>query len=109
MALSSIAMNYRMRANGERTPAQMQASMQRQLRGREEENSIPIPLSEFNESEIRMHLNFTMPATLSHYGLRIKSQAPNFDALSLFLGRRCNYWTDDIEHQDPFEQVHQES
>ena len=49
-----------------------------------------------------MALKISQMATLKFLGLECHQQTPDFDAISDFLGYRFNYWTDDVEHENPF-------
>ena len=59
-----------------------------------------VPITEFNKDKLRFHLFSSMASTLKQNGLEIHQSAPDFNAISDFLGQRYNYWTDDIEHPD---------
>jgi hypothetical protein len=66
------------------------------------ESSAPVDLGEFTIDNLREHLGITMGATLKGLGLELHQDVPDLPAISEFLSRRYNYWTDDIEHPDPF-------
>lgn len=68
----------------------------------EQENSTQIPWGEFTEDKLRMHQRFNMLPTLKMLGLECRQTTPDFEAIDHFLRFRYNYWTDDIEHTDPF-------
>ena len=68
----------------------------------EQENSTQIPWGEFTEDKLRMHQSFNMLSTLEVLGLECRQTTPDFEAIDHFLRYRYNYWTDDIEHIDPF-------
>ena len=68
----------------------------------ERENSTPVPLKEFTEEKLRMYQRGNMLATLKGLGLECRQSTPDFEAIDHFLRYRYNYWTDNIEHTDPF-------
>lgn len=60
----------------------------------------PVPLSKYTEDKLRFHLYSSMVSTLRGLGFMTHQQTPDFKAISDFLGKRCNYWVDDIPHPD---------
>ena len=66
----------------------------------EDPNLEAVPLTEFTKDRLRLHLHVSMTSTLRNLGLECHQQTPDFNAISDFLGKRYNYWTDDIEHPD---------
>jgi hypothetical protein len=68
----------------------------------EKETSLSIPISEFSEKNLRFALNVSMVATISNLGLEVRQRTPDLDAIDHFLRNRYNYWTDDIDHENPF-------
>jgi hypothetical protein len=75
---------------------------QEALREVEGESSVPVPFSEFTEEKLREHQRLSMISTIKVLGLECRQQTPDLDAIDHFLRHRYNYWTDDIEHTDPF-------
>lgn len=61
-----------------------------------------IPVSEFSEEMLKMHLKFSMISTLKVLGLECHQETPDLKGIKHFLDNRYNYSTDDIEHIDPF-------
>jgi hypothetical protein len=43
-----------------------------------------------------------MTAFAETYGLELHQLTPDFPALEDFITHRYNFWTDDVEHADPF-------
>ena len=68
----------------------------------EKETDSPVPISEFTEEKLRFHQKFGMMSTLKVLGLECHQSTPDFKGIDHFLRYRYNYWTDDIEHTDPF-------
>ena len=67
----------------------------------EEGSDLPlVPMSEYSEDKLRLHLHASMISTLRGLGFVTYQQTPDFKAISDFLGKRCNYWIDDIPHLD---------
>jgi len=62
-----------------------------------------VPISEFAEENIQRSLKVNMLSTIKFLGLECHQVTPNFDGIEHFLRHRCNYWDDDIEHDDPFD------
>jgi hypothetical protein len=68
----------------------------------ERETWTPVPISEFTEEKFRMYHRMNMLSTLKLLGLECRQATPDLEAIDHFLRVRYNYWTDDIEHTDPF-------
>lgn len=68
----------------------------------ENENDSLIPASEFTVEKLRFSLTGNTLSTIKILGLESRQRTPDFPAISHFLGTRYNYWSDDIEHEDPF-------
>lgn len=68
----------------------------------EKETDPPVPISEFTEEKLRLHQKIGMMSTLKVLGLECRQSTPDFKGIDDFLRYRYNYWTDDIEHTDPF-------
>lgn len=102
-AVSMRAVNYRIskiKKSGIIIPLDIREMFVRYCNEEENENSEPIPISVFSEDNLRMALKTSMMSTLKGLGLEDHQITPDFDAISDFLGKRYNYWTDDIEHDD---------
>ena len=99
-ALATV--NYRV--NKQRHPSQGMAEYQRlfmdTLNQEEDVTLDPVPLSLFSKEKLKFHLSSSMGSTLKGMGFEIHQPTPDFNAISDFLSRRYNYWTDDIEHPD---------
>jgi hypothetical protein len=100
MALGSIAMNHRVRLQEPKSFGEMKEMMKIQLDTEEKEGSDEIPLSEFSKDEIEKNLYMTMGSTLKMIGLSLNSSVLQIEAMKKFLGKRYNYWDDDVEHDD---------
>lgn len=69
----------------------------------ERKDSPPIPIQEFTEDKLRLALRFSMISTIRILDLELRQKTPDFEAIEHFLRHRYNYWTDDIDHADPFQ------
>jgi hypothetical protein len=63
---------------------------------------ISVPMDIFTENNLRDAQNLNMLSTLMYLGHELHQDTPSFRPISRFLGARYRYWTDDIEHADPF-------
>ncbi|KSV18490.1 hypothetical protein DA01_03025 [Dehalococcoides mccartyi] len=101
-AVALATVNYRV--NKQRHPSQGMTEYQRlfmdTLNQEEDVSWDPVPLSLFNKEKLKFHLFSSMGSTLKGLGFEIHQPTPDFNAISDFLGRRYNYWSDDIEHPD---------
>ncbi|MGW8987810.1 hypothetical protein ACWGQ9_34820 [Streptomyces parvus] len=62
----------------------------------------PVPAEAFTEHALRSHLSVAAVSTARGLGLAIRPGPIDPQALLSVLGERYGYWTDDIEHKDPF-------
>ena len=69
----------------------------------ESENDITIPINMFSEDIIRERLPLLMLSSLPILGLELHQRVPDFKAIQYFLKKRFNYFSDDIEHEDPLQ------
>jgi hypothetical protein len=103
-AISMITVNYRV--NSQIEPYMDEASIKKlykiHLSKPENEFDLDIPISEFTVENVQMSLKGSMISTLRLLGLECHQMTPDFDGIEHFLRYRCNYWEDDIEHDDPF-------
>ena len=101
-ATSLIVLNHRVNKElGFRlNPEKFQERFMELMNQPEDENAIPIPISEFSAENLRHQLWISMVSTLKNLGFELHQRTPDFEAISDFLGQRYNYWTDDIEHPD---------
>lgn len=68
----------------------------------EKKTDSPVPTTEFTEEKLRFNQKSGMISTLKVLGLECHQSTPDFKGIDHFLRYRYNYWTDDIEHTDPF-------
>jgi hypothetical protein len=101
MTVASVAVNYRathIRANVANRNAVFLAEMNRE----ETDDSIPVPIDEFNELALRQHLIFSMLSTTKAIGLEYKLGNVVGHPLQDFLSKRWRYFEDDIPHEGLF-------
>jgi hypothetical protein len=103
-AVYHVTMNYRLnhicRTLG--STAEMAASM-RLPHEPEREDALPVPLEEYEEKNLRQQLHMFVIAFAETHKLELHQPTPDFSAIEDFLAHRYNFWTDDVEHSDPFE------
>ncbi len=103
-AICMITVNYRM--NLQIKPFMNKAEINKLfnicLSKSEDEFDPEIPISEFTMENIQISLKVNMISTLKLLGLECHQITPDFDGIEHFLRYRCNYWDDDLEHDDPF-------
>ena len=111
LVINNISVNYRVKENMEIYPLPFyvnkdswyQTEIEMIIDEEEKENSSIIPVSKFNEDDLRLCLQGTMINTITEvYGLECRQNTPDLNAIEHFLGERYNYWKDDIEHEDYF-------
>lgn len=68
----------------------------------EAENMPSIPLDEYSEHELRAQFKLYQCAFAKTYHLELHQLSPDMAALDDFLSARYNFWTDDVDHDDPF-------
>src|SRR6266511_1848052 len=101
-AISTITVNHRTYQRHEAHQS-LEAFMKVwQEVGIENENWEPVPLTLFSEDDLLFGLRTTMPSTLKGLGLECHQLTPDIEAIDHFLRIRYRYWSDDIEHNDPF-------
>jgi len=100
LAVALAAVNYRARNElGPNAPSEKYQTRFFELMNQpENEDSEPIPIVEFSKKRLHFQLHSSMLSTLKSLGFEIHQQTPDFNAISIFLGKRYNYWTDDIDH-----------
>lgn len=103
-SLATIAINYRVMQNPEAhySVEIFQDLFQEYINMPERTTWTPVPISEFTEEKLRMSHCMNMLSTLKLLGLECRQVTPDFEAIDHFLRVRYNYWTEDIEHNDPF-------
>lgn len=105
-SVSSAAINYRV--NQQIDKHERIDALNKLINEPEKETDPPVPISEFTEEKLRLHQNIGMISTLKGLGLECHQSTPDFKGIDHFLRHRYNYWTDDIEHNDPFLEVSEE-
>ena len=105
VSIANITSNYR--ALQLETPVsdalqKLKESVSDAMVRQESENTTPVPMSEYTEKSMRRALKLSQVATLRTLRLECHQQTPDFEAIDDFLRARFNYWTDDVEHEDPF-------
>ncbi len=102
-AIFHITMNHRL---SQRkiilSPEAEKAAIQRWFSLPEPEDALVVPLSEYTEENLRLQMTIYMSAFAETYGLELHQTTPDFSALEDFLKHRYNFWSDDIDHNDPF-------
>lgn len=68
----------------------------------EPEDALPVPLEEYEEENLRRQFQMFLIAFAKTYKLELHQPTPVFSAIEDFLAKRYNFWTDDVEHDDPF-------
>ncbi|MGW6971874.1 hypothetical protein [Streptomyces sp. NPDC054952] len=63
----------------------------------------PVPAEAFTERALRTHLSVAAVSTAHRLGLVSRHGFPDLQALLSVLGDRYGFWTDDVEHDDPFD------
>ena len=100
-SITLLAMNYQMRGTplpSSKEEAQKQFDDVRSGRYRWQ----PVPAQEFSTENLLFNLRVSMLSTLKLLGLESHQDTPDFPAIDAFLRTRYNYWTDDVDHDDPF-------
>jgi hypothetical protein len=68
----------------------------------EPEDALPVPLEEYEEKNMRAQFQMFVISFAKTYKLELHSPTPNFSEIEDFLAQRYNFWTDDVDHEDPF-------
>jgi len=99
-AVALAAVNYRARNElGPNAPSVKYKTRFLELMNQPETDDAEfIPIVEFSKKRLRFQLYASMLSTLKSLGFEIHQQTPDLNAISIFLGKRYNYWTDDIDH-----------
>ena len=77
-------------------------AMKKSLLSPEADDEPEVPLQAFSTSALRWGLNQSIFSMLSNWNLQLHSPHTN-SAIGRLLEARYAFWTDDIEHNDPFE------
>ena len=102
LAVALATVNYRVRyeLGPSASPEKYQDRFFELMNTPEKEDSEPIPFIEFSKKNLHIQLHNSMLSTLKSLDFEIHQPTPDFNAISVFLGNRYNYWTDDIDHSD---------
>lgn len=105
-AIMVITVNYRvnqiLNSSFAKSPHLYQEHFQKLINTPESESDPPVPVSEFTEKKLKDVINGNMLSSLKRFGLDLHQRTPNFKSIAHFLRERTHYWTDDIDHPDPF-------
>lgn len=102
-AVSHVTVNYRI--NQRRillSPEAEDAANRRLWSQPEPEDALPVPLPEYGEEKMRLQMKLFMSSFAKTFDLELHQVTPDFAALEDFLAHRYNFWSDDIDHTDPF-------
>src|ERR1051325_1134293 len=102
-AIFHVAMNYRLNHILRTQGREAHAEASRRLRDEpERKDSLPVPLQEFEENNLRQQFQISMIAFAKTCKLQLHQPTPDFSAIEDFLANRYNFWAEDVEHADPF-------
>ncbi|GGY71126.1 hypothetical protein GCM10010326_76660 [Streptomyces xanthochromogenes] len=105
-AIANAAGNHRAQQQGLRpSPGdspEHRARILAAMQAPERPDDPPVPAQPFTEHALRSHLSVAAVSTARGLGLAIRPGPLDSQALLSVLGDRYGYWTDDIEHTDPF-------
>ena len=62
----------------------------------------PLPLAELSEEAMDRFRSDAMLVSLQKWDLELRQMPPDVDAVGTLLASRYGYWTDDVDHDDPF-------
>ncbi|MBO0793308.1 MAG: hypothetical protein J2P36_20480 [Ktedonobacteraceae bacterium] len=102
-AVAHVTVNYRI--NQRRillNPEAENAANRRLWSQPEPEDALPVPLSEYGEEKMRLQMKLFMSSFATTFDLELHQVTPDFTALEDFLAHRYNFWSDDVDHTDPF-------
>jgi hypothetical protein len=100
MAVVHVAQNNRFQFIAPRTEAETKEFFE--LFTSPEATGEPAPLRLFTEDALRKAIRFSWPSTLKVWGLVLKQNPPDIQAIENLLAQRYSYWLDDSPHDDPF-------
>ncbi|MFE2326909.1 hypothetical protein ACFXD5_23800 [Streptomyces sp. NPDC059385] len=105
-ALANAVGNHRAHQQGLRPfpgdSQQHRARILAAMQAPEHPDDSPVPVEAITEHALRSHLAAAAVSTAHGLGLVIRQGPLDSQALLSVLGERYGYWTDDIEHTDPF-------
>jgi hypothetical protein len=84
------------------SPEAEDAANRRLLSQPEPEEALPVPLSQYTEDKLRQQMKLYVPSFAKTFDLELHQITPDFSALEDFLAHRYHFWSDDIDHDDPF-------
>jgi len=105
MTIALITINYRVNRLGYKDLDDSKKKSIEQMSLKETSKSIPVPLVEFGEIELKNTLYMSMLSTLKIFDLKYKPNLLIKSALKEFLEKRCCYFSDDISHKDFFGKI----
>ena len=102
--ISNITINYRLEKLSmyNRSRAMMEKIIQDLIYKEETNEDDEIPISEFSDDKIEIYKKILISAVAKNWGLEIKMDTPDFNAIKKYLDTRYFNSTDDIEHLDFF-------
>ena len=103
-AIANITVSYRVNRWAQqqrRTQEEIQKEMRSVMYSEEPEDAAEVAVREFSEEAMRLALRASQLSTLQNINLDCHQQTPDFGAIDDFLRHRFNYWTDDVEHENP--------
>jgi hypothetical protein len=106
-AANGIALNVRLTARGLNTAEAMRdprrrAESQRLAFEPETDDDPEVPLDLFTRHNLDRHRRVAMLSLVRHWNLEARQRTPDIAAIEGLLAARYAYWTDDIEHPNPF-------
>jgi hypothetical protein len=109
MAVFARIHNLRMRAAGISAGHLQDPAIYRRLNElvyEPERPSWPTPSADlFTYDDLVTQRQLNMMKLPEYWGLELRQETPDFPAIEHLLAERYAYWTDDIDHDDPFPQV----
>lgn len=105
-SMHNFVFNWRLNQTGESRRLIGQPDGQRKAHALfitpENEQSVPVPLELLTEQALDDARLGAMLSLLRHWKLTVRQGTPDIGAIERVLAERYGYWTDDIEHADPF-------
>ena len=103
-AVYHVTMNARLNRSGVMPPKSYAEwkQYQQMMREPEAETAQIVSIEEFTKENLRQQMPVYMGAVIKSWELELHQLTPDFPAIEDFLSKRYNFWTDDVEHDDPF-------
>jgi hypothetical protein len=103
-AVFHVTINYRLNQRQILLPSpEAETAVTQRLASQPEpEDAPPVPLEQYREERLRQQIPIYMASFARTYGLELHQLTPDFSAIEDFLTHRYSFWTDDIDHDDPF-------